>query len=224
MNQLAILNLKVIGCLLLLLVFTECKKNTQKSKPAVSSAQEVNQESNVLDFPKQFPLDSLLSFNSEEALIEIFGDHVTRSISSDNEGISEFPITFLFRNSENQVTFYWKDTLQMTCLKMVHIGCSTTTKATNWKTKEGITYGTTVQQLEEYNGKPFTFWGFEWDYGGLSSSWEGGRLEPRKMSVELCYSNAPEEVSGLFGDRKFYSNLPTVKKAHIYICGFSLRQ
>lgn len=217
-SQFTLKSTKAISYLFLVLALTQCKKNTQKSKQSVSSDQEVS----VLDFPKQFPLDSLLPFNSEKALREVFGDYVKRSVGSDNEGTVQFPITLLFPDSKNQVVFYWADTLHMQNLEVVSIDCSE--KKTDWKTKEGITYGTTVKELEQYNDKPFVFWGFEWDYGGLLSSWRGGRLEKRKIIVALTYSNTVEEVLELLGDKELYSNLPLVQKADVHICGFSIRK
>lgn len=46
-----------------------------------------------------------------------------------------------------------------------------------WHTAEGITIGTSLKQLEQLNGHPFQLNGFDWGYGGLITSWQGGRLE-----------------------------------------------
>lgn len=49
-----------------------------------------------------------------------------------------------------------------------------------WHTAEGITLGTTLKELEQLNARPFQLNGFDWGFGGLITSWNGGRLE--KMS------------------------------------------
>jgi len=50
----------------------------------------------------------------------------------------------------------------------------------DWKTAEGITKATTMQQLERLNGRMFRILGFGVDNGGAVTSWGGGRLESLK--------------------------------------------
>ncbi|GAB3898789.1 hypothetical protein [Spirosoma agri] len=42
--------------------------------------------------------------------------------------------------------------------------------------------------MEKRNGKPFRLWGFEWDYGGLVSNWQAGKLaqSDKKMVLSLA--------------------------------------
>jgi hypothetical protein len=47
---------------------------------------------------------------------------------------------------------------------------------TRWKSREGITIGTSLAQLVKLNGRHFRFLGFGFDRGGTIVSWEGGRL------------------------------------------------
>ncbi|WP_116124773.1 hypothetical protein [Lewinella sp. IMCC34183] len=54
----------------------------------------------------------------------------------------------------------------------------------------GLSIGTTLEELREMNGRPFTFFGFGWDYGGTVGDWSGGKLE--QLLVRLTYS--PERV------------------------------
>jgi hypothetical protein len=46
-----------------------------------------------------------------------------------------------------------------------------------WHTGDPITFGTNLKALERINGRKFKLNGFDWGYGGLITSWEGGRLE-----------------------------------------------
>ena len=50
-------------------------------------------------------------------------------------------------------------------------------KGTAWHTSSGIGLGTELKELEVLNGGPFTLAGFEWDYEGTVTSWDGGTLE-----------------------------------------------
>ena|ERR1700751_5972814 len=46
-----------------------------------------------------------------------------------------------------------------------------------WHTAEGIAVGTSLKELEHLNGHGFRLNGFDWGFGGLITSWAGGRLE-----------------------------------------------
>ena len=46
-----------------------------------------------------------------------------------------------------------------------------------WHTADGLTIGSTLKMLEKINQHEFKVAGFEWGYGGLVTSWEGGRLQ-----------------------------------------------
>jgi hypothetical protein len=46
-----------------------------------------------------------------------------------------------------------------------------------WHTAEGVTLGASLKELEHLNGHAFQVDGFDWGFGGLITSWGGGRLE-----------------------------------------------
>lgn len=48
----------------------------------------------------------------------------------------------------------------------------------DWKTKEGITIGTDINDVESFNKKPFAIAGYGWDYGGMTLGWNNGKLNP----------------------------------------------
>lgn len=50
-----------------------------------------------------------------------------------------------------------------------------------WHTAEGVALGASLKELERLNGHAFQLNGFDWGFGGLITSWSGGRLE--KLSV-----------------------------------------
>jgi hypothetical protein len=55
-------------------------------------------------------------------------------------------------------------------------------EACRWHTEDGISFGAGLKTLERINGRKFRLHGFDWGYGGLISSWDGGRLE--RLSAE----------------------------------------
>jgi hypothetical protein len=46
-----------------------------------------------------------------------------------------------------------------------------------WQVDRGISLGTSLQELEQLNGRPFTLAGFGWDYGGVVTDSNLGSLD-----------------------------------------------
>lgn len=93
-------------------------------------------------------------------------------------------------------------------------------RPTLWKTKEGITTGTSLETLEKINGKSFSFYGFEWDYGGRLDSWQEGRI-PDSLSVDLSYDSAIVNNGNykgeLAGSKVYFSDDPSAAPLAIYV-------
>jgi len=159
-----------------------------------------------------FPLDSLLKFDSEKALKKVFGTNVKRSTGYYPEGMGEYANTLLFPETKNEVEFVWEDDSINFC-KLAYI--SIKGQQTDWKTKEGITIGTSLKELEKFNKKPFKFYGFDWDYSGLTS-WENGYLDQRKVFVNLDFppNATSNDIEALTGDREFKSNSKLAQKVN----------
>lgn len=82
-----------------------------------------------------------------------------------------------------------------------------------YKTAEGVTLGTTMQQLEQINGKPFKFSGLGWDYGGFIQSWDGGKLDkslknawPRLSAVYGSPEPSEADMNAISGDKTVWSH------------------
>jgi hypothetical protein len=92
-----------------------------------------------------------------------------------------------------------------------------------WKTGEGITNGTSLAQLEKWNGRPFRLAGFGWDYSGAVLSWNGGRLEALvrpagRVGLRLAPADSALDGPGaqrsyrqVLGDRSFSSGHPAMQ-------------
>ncbi|RZJ83115.1 MAG: hypothetical protein EOO64_06710 [Massilia sp.] len=90
---------------------------------------------------------------------------------------------------------------------------------TQWITNKGIKLGMAIQDVEKLNGRAFSLYGFDWDYGGLSSGWKGGALEEKdgKTFIGIGFG-VPESLTGkqeklyesLLGDQEFLSNNPAM--------------
>ena len=186
--------------------------SARRASPAASNADSIL---------SRFLLDDLLKFDSEGELKAVFGKAVMHSRGAYPEGMGEYPNTLLYSGTSNRVEFVWEDTTR--CSKLAYIEIYG--QRTAWKTKEGITLGTTLKELERLNGKPFTFFGFDWDYSG-ATSWENGKLATRKIFVYLGYPpNADMALfEGLVGDKEIRSDSKLAQKANPVVWKINMRR
>ena len=176
---------KIIPILLILFLLNSCSDGRKKEVSTEKKAVTVD----LLNI--NYPLDSLLSFDSEEALKKVYGKHVKRAVGYYPEGMGEYVNTLLFPDSKNQVEFVWEDdSLKYNKLQFIRISG----KNTDWKTKEGITIKTDMKTLETLNKQPFSFFGLEWDYAG-AIDWKDGYLAKRNIFGNLAYPNDSMPVS-----------------------------
>jgi hypothetical protein len=158
-------------------------------------------------------LDNLLKYNSEKELIAKFGKDVKHTKEWGAEGTEEFECSVLYPETKNQVQFNWNDQVKYSGLTSVEIYG----ESSDWKTKSGIALGTTLKELEKLNKKPFTFFGFDWDYGG-SADWGDGVLSTTNIHVTLgMKGERTEEFNGLVGDVEIKSNSKLAQKANIIV-------
>lgn len=93
-----------------------------------------------------------------------------------------------------------------------------------WTRADGIRIGLGSTELQAMNGKPFAFYGFEWDYGGAVSDFHGGRLDPGdapRGSLTLC---PPENAGSDYpsGDATFSSDDPRMIAKPATVCEFTV--
>ena len=175
----------------------------------------------ILSFPANYPLDSLLSFDSEAALKKVFGQHVKRSVGYYPEGMGEYANTLLFPDSKNQVEFVWSDdTLNMAELTAIKLYGN----RTDWQTRENITLGMGISELEKLNKTTFTFAGMEWDYAGVID-WQGGQLSKRQIYGSMGYheDKMPENMEGIIGDQMIESSSDIAKNSHLVLAELVMR-
>jgi hypothetical protein len=86
-----------------------------------------------------------------------------------------------------------------------------------WQVGRGISLGTSLQELERLNGRPFTLAGFGWDYAGVITDWEGGALDTALTGIKLYLDPGPTQYesaaySQVLGDRDYSSALPAMQQ------------
>ncbi len=86
-----------------------------------------------------------------------------------------------------------------------------------WQVSRGITLGTSLRELEQLNGRPFTLAGFGWDYAGAVTDWNKGALDSVLAGVMLYLDPGPTQYESapyaqVLGDRDYSSALPAMQQ------------
>lgn len=86
-------------------------------------------------------------------------------------------------------------------------------KDSRWHLDNGVRLGMTLDALVALNGKPITFSGLDWDYGGTVGDWHQGRLAQREgdpvfRAVSLAHDAEPPAGAYPLGDGEYRSDDP----------------
>jgi hypothetical protein len=129
------------------------------------------------------------------------------------EGETE-PGTVLYPNdSLRRAEVLWQDTTARRRPARVILRGS----RSRWQMPRGISLGTSLQELERLNGRPFTLAGFGWDYAGVVTDWRGGALDTALAGIKLYLDPGPAQYqsapySQVLGDRDYSSSLPAMQQ------------
>ncbi len=155
-----------------------------------------------LDFAIQpdVRFDRIFPTTSREELTKLYGEQNLRD-EPFNIGEGETrPGTLVFPGEMEEFQILWRND-QRTAPEMIRI----TKPAGGWLHREsGLQIGMTLEEVAAINGRPFTFLGFEWDYGGTVTNWEGGTAAG--MLARLTYDTELQLPAALMGDREVSSS------------------
>lgn len=174
----------------------------------------------ALVLPGDFAPDTTL-----EQLQQRFGaDNVKVQQIPGSEGDTFRGVLLYPDDPSRRATLYFQDEKNLRGLGMV----SVQEADSQWKLASGIGIGTPLEEVRKKNGKPFTFSGFDWDYGGTITDWQGGKLQPAKDNAvsERMQLRMPEGGSGdkdyPIGDSGFSSDDPRWAGLGIAVGGISV--
>lgn len=143
-----------------------------------------------------------------------FGDSVVLSARIELGEGEATPGTVVFpSDSTRRAEIIWHDTLEQRSPSRVVLRGS----RSRWQANRGISLGTTLQELERLNGRPFTLAGFGWDYAGVITDWKGGALDSALANIKLYLDPGPAQqesaaYSQVLGDRDYSSALPAMQQ------------
>lgn len=147
-------------------------------------------------------------------LVAAFGQaNVTRETVYGPEGIESKASVIFSKDPARRLVVTWWD--EKARKRPAHLDI----EGTDWSGPQGLKAGTALAAVEEMNGKPFSLYGFEWDYGGTVADWNGGSLSrlPGGCRLNIVFEadeGASETVQNkVAGDSKFTSDSAAMKAA-----------
>jgi hypothetical protein len=154
----------------------------------------------------------------ENDLVQAFGaENVKAQTLYGGEG-TEMPGYVVYADTPDQLEVAYDSTYAVGKPSLLRISG----QGTRWKTTEGISIGTTLEELIRINGKAITFYGFGWDYGGTISSWNGGKIS-EMLNLVIGQKQGEMAPDGLLGDSEFRSDNPLVKPKDYVVVSMSVQ-
>ncbi len=195
-------NILILCCLLVF--FWRCNSSTDKVEEAENKdttlVEKQNSEKKTdakwICIPGK-SVGKIDSSATEASLIAEYGkDEVLRDSISLGEG--EYTIgTRLFPNTKNEISILWRDAQKMEQPDNITIRNG----SSDWKTKQGVCVGMTLDELHKLNQGNFELYGFGWDYAGTIADWNGGKLgENHVIGVQFRLQLLP---TAEYNDPKF---------------------
>lgn len=196
-------------CVLLCLVLAACRQ------PAGSGGDRSAADSGVAawDFEPGVRFGALGPASSESDLTAAYGAGNVRPADVPLGEGETVPGTEVFGETPvRRFLVTWKDTLGRRSPDQVQLAGDSTV----WQGPLGITLGLSLRRLEQLNGRPFSLFGFGWDYGGTVATWEGGALAPWEGRLLVTLMPHPDSYSSaayrsVLGDRPFPSSLAAMQ-------------
>ncbi|GAB3103768.1 hypothetical protein [Lysobacter terrae] len=213
-----------IACALLLMACNReaAPVTTQEAKPSPTSAQapppaaepqpvaaKADEATASLVLPGSFAPDS-----TPDSLRQTFGAaNVQIGDVPGAEGESSRGVILFPDDATRRAYLYFQDADKLHGLLQVRVF----EPESQWRMGDGIKIGTTLAELAKRNGKPITFSGFGWDYGGAVQDLHGGALTAQRegpviRSWRLGPREAAKENDYPTGDASFRSDDPHYPK------------
>ena len=194
------------------------EKETKTTEQEADKTEETEEESKEPSAPKALEtkvLDDLLVYDSHAEIVEAFGEEsVSTKFISGPEGMGGSENTILFEGTKDEVWISWMNDTTKSDLIAVEIRHPEST----WKSKSGVGVGTTLEELEKLNGKPFTFLGFGWDFSGMTAFSEG-ELAKQGLGASLEASTDDHEM---WGDGEYSSDDEAARAAGVQVAWLTL--
>jgi len=195
-------------------------ETTTKPNPAQNPSGTVNEKPEAIPNWTCVPgkqVGLITPKSTEGDIIFAYGkENVTRGEIGLGEGFMAKG-TILYPNTENELSIIWKEDQPYKQIQSIRV----MKEGTQWKTAEGISIGTSLEDLIKINGKDFKFAGFEWDFAGVVLDWDGGTID-KNLKMYLEPTNEEAIFPDLLGEETFSTSLPKAKEAGLKVGSFEI--
>jgi hypothetical protein len=200
-----------LGLMLLWLSMTACKNDTGQSnaaaqQPATINSQTVTTNDYIIESGKRIGI--IHAGTTYDDLVREFGkDNLQEDIVMVAEGTEEKKVTYIRKDDLIQeLVVFWVDSAYHQKVDWVQVAQD----KSRYRTRQSIGIGSSLSKLEEINGKPLSFYGFGWDYGGTITSFNGGFLDSMGvhyyLHLDVSLPKNMDNTTFLMGDKELFSS------------------
>lgn len=161
---------------------------------------------------------------TEASLRQRFGNaNVTHEMLNAPEG-QTYDATILHLRIENvveRIEIVWND-------ETGHPFSVAVSGTSSLRGPNGLALEMSAAEVEQVNGRPFSIYGWEWDYGGYVHDWQGGNLDQGTCRVVGGFETRASDTSAVasrdaVGDTAFQSDSTAIRGANAHLVWFGLR-
>lgn len=121
-------------------------------------------------------------------------DHIAVPEGEELRGIVLYP-----KDSTRRAYLFFQNTQTLRGLSYVRIS----DRDTRWRLAPGVAMGMSLAELARLNGKPIRFSGLEWDYGGIVTDWNGGKIAGTGGDAVMRHARLGYTGSTYVGDNDY---------------------
>jgi hypothetical protein len=196
-----------ICCIAAIVLVVSCKQKDKKQGDEKTTQEIKNVSDSVLVTDSTW--GSITVSSDFDDLKKMYGEsNIKDETICGPECVDSVDVTLVYPGSNKEFIVYWEDSLYHKKIGLIR--CYT--KDAPYHTTGGIKIGTTLEELLKMNGKPISFFGFGWDYGGTVFSLNHGVLENSNVRFNLDISENTTGDNAVYGDTEISSDMPAVKK------------
>jgi len=224
---------KLVTLAFLLLFFYGCDSEKPNAETTVDKETPLNEYLKTDKKEINF-IEEIGEFESHDELVKFFGsENVKKGFRWKAEGSVKFPVSILFYDSNHPLNIYWEeDQEKFENIRFVEIerilynedfSQFRLADVDYWNCKNGLKPGMTIEELETLLGSTFSFYGLEWDYGGLVIS-DSDILTNYGITLGYIPSEdgkIPPNYSEIIGDKEFKSDNKTARELPLTIVTIS---
>lgn len=156
---------------------------------------------------------------SKPAVMEAYGDLAEADSVHLSEGFFGPGVILFPEDKRNRADIYWET--ETDAERPAFIRILGDNGQTDWATSQGITIGSTMEEVEAINGGPFKLYGFGWDYGGYVNDWKGGQLS-NSLSLRFASSEGEGMPTEVVGDMTLSSDDELLRQAQPVVSELSI--